>query len=186
MAIQLNQHLSNWTSTENDHLHEEDLFQDCCIVVNRLQLDVNNKTEQRTEHKTFVLYPTTKAHSSIKKCSYFSKGQFLIQVASVKDSKFSSLPHSLFKLREQSLRWRQLSPWSTALSSHRNIGQIAWVAGNDAVIVKEIGNQFLSSLNINPFSITARAPMYLCRILQFLTMVTLCCKMEVDRSKIKK
>lgn len=74
--------------------------------------------------------------------------------------------HAFSDLSEWGLRWRQLSPWSTAPGSLSNVGQIAWVAGNDAVIVEEIGNQFLPSLNITPFFSRARAQMHLCWLRQ--------------------
>lgn len=54
------------------------------------------------------------------------------------------------------LRWRQLSRWSTAPRTFWYVGQIARVAGNDAAIVEEIGNQFLPSRNITPFLSSAR------------------------------
>lgn len=49
---------------------------------------------------------------------------------------------------EHSSRLRQLSAWSTAPGRRSNVDQMAWAACDNPAILKEIGNQFLSSLKI--------------------------------------
>lgn len=105
-------------------------------------------------------------HEKVQSFILYGSGSISDRDSVSKKMERTFLFHAFSDRSEWGLRWRQLSPWSTAPSSLSNVGQIAWVAGNDAVIVEEIGNQFLPSLNITPFFRRARAQTHLCWLRQ--------------------